>query len=126
MSHRTFRVSTMTCMACGHEQRCKLQVENGIEFEPDCWSCGRSDSWMSLPTIHVGPEPVPVHFDAYRRLVSELLHPSAFDPETAAAHWPEAFWNHNTDNAAAFTVEDLVAFAESQGIEVELVEEDDE
>jgi hypothetical protein len=55
MSFRTFRVSQMTCMACGHPQRCKYAIEDGVETPPECHGCGHSDSWMSLPVVHTPP-----------------------------------------------------------------------
>ena len=130
MTHRTFRVSQLTCMACGHEQRCKLRVENGIEFEPDCHSCGRSDSWMSLPTLRptLGPVALPIGDSVtpefLRHFIDRLLHPSAFQPQMGDIVYhgmePEEY-------SATVTFDSLVEFLDRMGIEVDYeVDGDDE
>ena len=150
----TFRITTMTCMACGHEQRCKMRLVDEVEIAPDCHACGRDDSWMSLPTI-----PVPELTERQRNMTgimdaiendrgcsgtwlqarldaTDSVYPYGLPPEEAARRMVERLLHPSAappslsaaeglpETLWNLTEDDIVNFARSCGIEI--VDEEEE
>lgn len=54
------RILRQTCMACGHTQRLKVDVDTEDTSGCECYSCGRKGNWMALPTLHAPPPKRPL------------------------------------------------------------------
>lgn len=50
-SFDTYRVTRLTCSACGFSDRVRILVIGSTEVMPECNSCGRPDAWTSWPTL---------------------------------------------------------------------------
>lgn len=133
MTYRTFRIRQMTCMACGHPQRCKFVIIGDVETAPGCHSCGESTQWMSeiaMSPSHlthnqrfmtgitewIGTEHYDRGADAFIRRFQEIVR--QLGPETAYRRYfnfgdndiqqPEPFLKPAMDAASQVVIDSLL------------------